>query len=114
MAFTIKTKAVDVDESKVYQELLCFSSNSQRDWPSVEKVYVVSRFCSFMKSILLKKSQPSLYLIIFLQINQHIVRNRKFKNDCVCVNAHAYIYRYTFMCAKETCNQWNKKSIRMR
>ncbi|XP_014484352.1 PREDICTED: protein vav isoform X3 [Dinoponera quadriceps] len=37
VAFTIKTKAVDADESKVYQELLCFLSNSQRDWPSVEK-----------------------------------------------------------------------------
>lgn len=45
VAFTIKTKAVDVDESQVYQELLCFSSNSQRDWPSAEKVYVVSQLC---------------------------------------------------------------------
>lgn len=51
VAFTIKTKAVDVDESQVYQELLCFSSNSQRDWPSAEKVHVVSKLCNF-KNIL--------------------------------------------------------------
>ncbi|XP_029175638.1 protein vav isoform X2 [Nylanderia fulva] len=42
VAFTIKTKAVDVDESQVYQELLCFSSNSQRDWPSTEKDGAIS------------------------------------------------------------------------
>ncbi|KAL6420434.1 hypothetical protein ACFW04_014438 [Cataglyphis niger] len=42
VAFTIKTKAVDVDESQVYQELLCFSSNSQRDWPSAEKGGAIS------------------------------------------------------------------------
>ncbi|XP_076386994.1 vav guanine nucleotide exchange factor isoform X2 [Megachile rotundata] len=35
--FTIKPKGMDVDESQVYQELLCFSSNSQHDWPSTEK-----------------------------------------------------------------------------
>lgn len=39
--FTIKPKGMDVDESQVYQELLCFSSNSQHDWPSTEKVSVV-------------------------------------------------------------------------
>lgn len=55
MAFTIKTKAVDVDESQVYQELLCFSSNSHRDWPSTEKVHVVSRLCNF-KNILQKNT----------------------------------------------------------
>ncbi|XP_026826200.1 protein vav isoform X2 [Ooceraea biroi] len=38
VAFTIKTRAVDVDdESHVYHELLCFSSNSQSEWPSAEK-----------------------------------------------------------------------------
>lgn len=55
MAFTIRTKAVDVDESQVYQELLCFSSNSQHDWPSTEKVYVVSWFHNVIKNDLLKK-----------------------------------------------------------
>ncbi|XP_043526292.1 protein vav isoform X2 [Frieseomelitta varia] len=35
--FTMKSKGMDVDESQVYQELLCFSSNSQHDWPSTEK-----------------------------------------------------------------------------
>ncbi|KOX79098.1 Protein vav [Melipona quadrifasciata] len=39
--FTMKSKGMDVDESQVYQELLCFSSNSQHDWPSTEKVSVV-------------------------------------------------------------------------
>ncbi|XP_077274599.1 vav guanine nucleotide exchange factor isoform X2 [Temnothorax americanus] len=42
VAFTIKTRAADVDESRVYQELLCFSSNSQRNWPSVEKSSAIS------------------------------------------------------------------------
>ncbi|XP_011871795.1 PREDICTED: protein vav isoform X2 [Vollenhovia emeryi] len=42
VAFTIKTRASDVDESRVYQELLCFSSNSQRNWPSVEKSGAIS------------------------------------------------------------------------
>ncbi|XP_011636427.1 protein vav isoform X2 [Pogonomyrmex barbatus] len=42
VAFTIKTRAVDIDESRVYQELLCFSSNSQRSWPSVEKSSAIS------------------------------------------------------------------------
>lgn len=37
----MKPKSMDVDESQVYQELLCFSSNSQHDWPSTEKVSVV-------------------------------------------------------------------------
>lgn len=41
VAFTMKPKGMDVDESQVYQELLCFSSNSQHDWPSTEKVSVV-------------------------------------------------------------------------
>lgn len=50
VAFTIKTRAVDVDESRVYQELLCFSSNSQRNWPSVEKVHVILRLNN-LKSI---------------------------------------------------------------
>lgn len=60
VAFTIKTRAVDVDESRVYQELLCFSSNSQRNWPSVEKVHVILRLNN-LKNILLKAYQPSLY-----------------------------------------------------
>ncbi|XP_011701048.1 PREDICTED: protein vav isoform X2 [Wasmannia auropunctata] len=38
----LRTRAVDVDESRVYQELLCFSSNSQRNWPSVEKSSAIS------------------------------------------------------------------------
>ncbi|XP_012537885.1 protein vav isoform X2 [Monomorium pharaonis] len=42
VAFTIKTRAEDVDESRVYQELLCFSSNSQRNWPSEEKSSAIS------------------------------------------------------------------------
>lgn len=86
MAFTIKTKAVDVDESKVYQELLCFSSNSQRDWPSVEKVYSSFHgFAVFLKASL-RKYQPSLYLTVFHESGkQYIVRNRKSRNDCVCV-----------------------------
>ncbi|XP_071569039.1 protein vav isoform X2 [Temnothorax nylanderi] len=42
VAFTIKTRAADVDESRVYQELLCFSSNSQHNWPSVEKSSAIS------------------------------------------------------------------------
>ncbi|XP_076228297.1 vav guanine nucleotide exchange factor isoform X2 [Nomia melanderi] len=37
VAFTIKPKSMDLDESQVYQELLCFSSNSQHDWPSTKK-----------------------------------------------------------------------------
>lgn len=41
VAFSMKPKGMDVDESQVYQELLCFSSNSQHDWPSTEKVSVV-------------------------------------------------------------------------
>lgn len=32
---------MDLGESEVYQELLCFSTPSQHDWPSTEKVYVV-------------------------------------------------------------------------
>ncbi|KAL0109462.1 hypothetical protein PUN28_014493 [Cardiocondyla obscurior] len=42
VAFTIKTRAADVDESRVYHELLCFTSNSQRNWPSVEKSSAIS------------------------------------------------------------------------
>ncbi|XP_076280668.1 vav guanine nucleotide exchange factor isoform X2 [Lasioglossum baleicum] len=42
VAFTIKPKAMDVDESQVYQELLCFSSNSQHDWPSEKKDGIIS------------------------------------------------------------------------
>ncbi|XP_015435864.1 PREDICTED: protein vav isoform X3 [Dufourea novaeangliae] len=42
VAFTIKPKGMDVDESQVYQELLCFSSNSQREWPSAEKDGAIS------------------------------------------------------------------------
>lgn len=37
----LKTRTVDVDESRVYEELLYFSSNSQRNWPSTEKVYAI-------------------------------------------------------------------------
>ncbi|XP_012176242.1 protein vav isoform X2 [Bombus affinis] len=40
--FTMKPKSMDVDESQVYQELLCFSSNSQHDWPSTEKDGAIS------------------------------------------------------------------------
>ncbi|XP_078045355.1 vav guanine nucleotide exchange factor isoform X3 [Augochlora pura] len=42
VAFTIKPKGMDVDESQVYQELLCFSSNSQHDWPSAQKNGIIS------------------------------------------------------------------------
>ncbi|XP_076183652.1 vav guanine nucleotide exchange factor isoform X2 [Ptiloglossa arizonensis] len=42
VAFTMKPKGMDVDESQVYQELLCFSSNSQHDWPSTEKDGAIS------------------------------------------------------------------------
>ncbi|KYM80363.1 Protein vav [Atta colombica] len=34
----LKTRTVDIDESRVYEELLYFSSNSQRNWPSAEKM----------------------------------------------------------------------------
>ncbi|EZA50030.1 Protein vav [Ooceraea biroi] len=57
VAFTIKTRAVDVDdESHVYHELLCFSSNSQSEWPSAEKVYaIVPHNFTVLQSILLRK-----------------------------------------------------------
>lgn len=38
VAFTIKSRPVDLGESQVYQELLCFSTTPQRDWPSAEEV----------------------------------------------------------------------------
>ncbi|XP_018342547.1 PREDICTED: protein vav isoform X2 [Trachymyrmex septentrionalis] len=38
----LKTRTVDVDESRVYEELLYFSSNSQRNWPSAEKSSAIS------------------------------------------------------------------------
>ncbi|XP_043274993.1 protein vav isoform X2 [Venturia canescens] len=37
VAFTIKSRPVDLGESQVYQELLCFSTTPQRDWPSAEE-----------------------------------------------------------------------------
>lgn len=41
VAFTIKPRGVDLGESQVYQELLCFSTTPQHDWPSTEEVHVV-------------------------------------------------------------------------
>ncbi|XP_018397916.1 PREDICTED: protein vav [Cyphomyrmex costatus] len=38
----LKTRTVDVDESRVYEELLYFSSNSHRNWPSTEKSSAIS------------------------------------------------------------------------
>ncbi|XP_046734889.1 protein vav isoform X2 [Diprion similis] len=37
VAFTIKPRGVDLGESQVYQELLCFSTTPQHDWPSTEE-----------------------------------------------------------------------------
>ncbi|XP_014605891.1 PREDICTED: protein vav isoform X3 [Polistes canadensis] len=37
VAFTIKPRPMDLGESEVYQELLCFSTPPQHDWPSTEK-----------------------------------------------------------------------------
>ncbi|XP_076233173.1 vav guanine nucleotide exchange factor isoform X2 [Calliopsis andreniformis] len=42
VAFSMKPKVMDIDESQVYQELLCFSSNSPHDWPSSEKDGAIS------------------------------------------------------------------------
>ncbi|XP_051158628.1 protein vav isoform X2 [Leptopilina boulardi] len=36
-AFTIKPRGEDLDDSQVYQELLCFSTTPQRDWPKAEE-----------------------------------------------------------------------------
>ncbi|XP_012253065.1 protein vav isoform X2 [Athalia rosae] len=37
VAFTIKPRGVDLGESQVYQELLCFSTTPQHDWPSTKE-----------------------------------------------------------------------------
>ncbi|XP_014605892.1 PREDICTED: protein vav isoform X4 [Polistes canadensis] len=42
VAFTIKPRPMDLGESEVYQELLCFSTPPQHDWPSTEKGGAIS------------------------------------------------------------------------
>ena len=37
--FTIKPRGEDLGESQVYQELLCFSTTPQHDWPCAEEVF---------------------------------------------------------------------------
>jgi hypothetical protein len=76
VAFTIKTRAVDVDddESHVYHELLCFSSNAQCEWPSAEEVYAISQLHCFI-SILLRAIIVSQLLIAELDTIYNIFKN---------------------------------------
>lgn len=43
VAFTIKPRQADLGDSEVYQELLCFSTTPQQEWPYAEEVLLVPR-----------------------------------------------------------------------